>query len=463
MPYDASARARRSGGAGTKSHGSDQRPEFAHDRDRILYCTAFRRLAGKTQVVAVSEYGLYHTRLTHSLKVAQLGRRLAERLRIYYLDRNRGAANDEDLPPNPDLVEAACLAHDLGHPPFGHAGESVLSVAVDEAIRGTFPARAKETRWKAVGGFEGNAQTFRIASYLSSRLPLRPRFGLDLTRATLDAITKYPRFRVHGGQIAEKWGAFELDRDAFEWMREDERPSLNAKQCFEAQLMDWCDDVTYAVHDMIDFYRGGFIPLDRLFRYRRLKGAARKRSISSEAREFIQQAAKDNGWDISQAEDAWQILQTKVEIYLPFEPTNELKAQTQAVQSQLITYLVEGVDYTGVPCRHDGTLVLHTDPAEAEMRRVVCDLLKRLLWNHVILKPALASQQHGHEHIVRGLLTIYVDNPEVLPSDRAEELDEHRDGIRAAADCVASLTEQDAQALYHRMTGVRLGSITDRF
>ena len=108
------------------SAGDDFRGPFGRDRDRILYSSAFRRLAGKTQVLAASELGDYHNRMTHSLKVAQLGRRLAEYLRF-----QSGPGSEA---PNPEIVEAACLAHDLGHPPFGHAGEEALRDVADELI-----------------------------------------------------------------------------------------------------------------------------------------------------------------------------------------------------------------------------------------------------------------------------------------------------------------------------------------
>jgi dGTPase len=127
VPYDNDALERPAGPRAGIADASDLRSVFAHDRDRILYSTAFRRMAGKSQVVSVVELGLYHTRLTHSLKVAQLGRRLAERLQRQYLEaKNRRPRRDEIIPPDPDLVEAACLAHDIGHAPFGHVGEAVL-------------------------------------------------------------------------------------------------------------------------------------------------------------------------------------------------------------------------------------------------------------------------------------------------------------------------------------------------
>ena len=136
--YSTAATERRSG----RTHAprpNDVRTPFAHDRDRILYSTAFRRLAGKTQVVAVQEHGLYHTRLTHSLKVAQLGCRLAERMQAAYLERTSASlAPGQPTPADPDLLEACCLAHDIGHPPFGHVGEVALQVAYDEEVaRGT--------------------------------------------------------------------------------------------------------------------------------------------------------------------------------------------------------------------------------------------------------------------------------------------------------------------------------------
>src|SRR3954469_9194943 len=132
--YSEAALTRRSG----RTHVArlrDIRTPFGHDRDRILYSSAFRRLAGKTQVVAVGEHGLYHTRLTHSLKVAQLGRRLAERLQATYLDETQQAlVPGVPTPADPDLAEASCLAHDLGHPPFGHEGEQALQAEFDRLL-----------------------------------------------------------------------------------------------------------------------------------------------------------------------------------------------------------------------------------------------------------------------------------------------------------------------------------------
>src|SRR6056297_1141470 len=155
---------------------SDQRSEFQRDRDRILYSTSFRRLDGITQIVRAGESDVFHNRLTHSMKVAQVGRRLAE----HCIEQQADSANFHGL--HVEVVEAACLGHDLGHPPFGHIGEETLDrilTTKDEVGDCLDPE-----------GFEGNAQSFRIVAKLAVRFPQCD--GLDLTRATLAALQKYP-------------------------------------------------------------------------------------------------------------------------------------------------------------------------------------------------------------------------------------------------------------------------------
>jgi dGTPase len=463
VPYDDASLERMVGPPrGGQADSSDHRSEFAHDRDRILYASAFRRLAGKAQVVSVEERGLYHTRLTHSLKVAQLGRRLAERLQIRYLNRQRRRPpRSVALPADPDLIEAACLAHDVGHAPFGHVGETVLLEEFDKLQRARMPRRVSEAKLRGIGGFEGNAQTFRILAYLSARRPLKPRCGLNLTRATLDATIKYPRMRVDGGKLFTKWGAIQLDEDRFRWVRAD--IGADAKPCFEAQVMDWCDDVTFAVHDIVDFYRGGQIPLERLFTLRPPVKPGAARRLTEDADAFLRAAATKRGWDRNEIEDVWRLVAPLVEVYEPWQATLDIKAQTQTITSQLITYFAAGVDYDGgAPCRYDATFLIDADPALAQRKRLACDVLKELLWYYVIERPAMASQQHGQARIVRELLGIvYGSAAELLPADRLDDFADHGDALRAATDYVASLTEQDAQVLYHRLTGVQLGSLTD--
>lgn len=208
------------------------RSDFARDRARLLHSAAWRRLAGKTQVMLAGAADFPRTRMTHSLECAQVGRELGAWL---------GA--------DPDLVEVGCLAHDLGHPPFGHNGEMVLDdLAVD------------------IGGFEGNAQTFRILTRLEAktyRVPVAGHphgrsAGLNLARATLDAACKYPWPRR---EDTPKFGVYPSDLAPFEWMRDD---APLGRRCFEAQIMDWADDVAYSVHDLEDGIQAGHIRLAEL-------------------------------------------------------------------------------------------------------------------------------------------------------------------------------------------------------
>jgi len=168
--------------------GSDQRGPFERDRDRLLYSSAFHRLSGVTQIVRAGEEDVFHTRQQHTFKVAQVGRRLAQRCVVDYPKAAKALGLD------PEVVEAACLAHDLGHPPFGHAGEETLDKLVEKA--------------GDPDGFEGNAQTFRVVTKLSVRYDLCP--GLNLTRATLAACLKYPwlRDRSHSDSLGKTCPAY---------------------------------------------------------------------------------------------------------------------------------------------------------------------------------------------------------------------------------------------------------------
>lgn len=310
-------------------------------------------------MVAVGETPLFHTRLTHTLKVQQLARRIAEHL-------NRDPANEAALAGahiDESAAEAAGLAHDLGHPPFGHLAEEVLD---------------KLCRAHALDGFEGNAQTFRVLTKLARR---RLGYGLGISDVTLRAVIKYPWLRTGAHELDGKWNAYPTERDEFERAR---AGWPGEEQSIEASIMDWADDITYAVHDIEDFVRAGRIPIAR---------------VASDAEEFDVFAGRAiHRLRAKRPEVDWDVVRENVRGILgawfaQLGKHRGLEVDLAALRSAcnwLINNYVSAarVDGLDTPIRVD------------EQLRAEVDLLKQLIWHYVIHDPALATMQEGQKEII---------------------------------------------------------------
>jgi dGTPase len=220
------------------------RGPFQHDRDRIIHTSAFRRLQAKTQVFRSGEYDFYRTRLTHSIEVAQIGRGICD-----YLFKTSGLLR-QDYYIDSDLVEACCLAHDLGHPPFGHAGETTLNRLMEND-----------------GGFEGNAQTLRLIADIIFSDDGR-RAGMSPTRAFLDGVMKYKRLYRESGEKPDKQFLYdEQEKYIIKVCGGDRSRDAGKMSSIECQIMDWADDAAYSMGDLTDGIRARFITPDAVERW----------------------------------------------------------------------------------------------------------------------------------------------------------------------------------------------------
>lgn len=409
----------------------DQRSPSEKDRDRILYSSAFQRLAGITQIVRAGEADVFHTRQQHTIKVAQIGRRLAQ-LRIA---KQPEEAKHWGL--DPEVLEAACLAHDLGHPPFGHVGEKALHKMVQDHGQS--------------GGFEGNAQSFRILTKLAVRLD-KDQPGLDLTRATLNATLKYPWLRGRTGKEARKWSAYKSEKTEFDFAR---KGTPAKKRCLEAELMDWCDDVAYSVHDLEDFQRCNAIPWASIFED---PSAVIRHAAESQGRVTDQKIKHLSGvWDNLSAS-----LRGKFGFLLrtPYDGAREQREQLRRMTSEFIGRFIFAPKLNAPGATNPITI-------DAQARDEV-DLLKQITRDYIIASPTLAAQQRGQREVISTLYKILREDsvdgatPSWLPvrlhylRDLSDE-----DDARFVCDCIASLTEREAVALHARLTGSAAGSVLD--
>ena len=428
----------------------DQRYPFSRDRDRVLYSTALRRLAGVTQVVHAAQGHIFHNRLTHSLKVAQIGRRIVEFLRRTESDELIEAVNGID----PEVVETAALSHDLGHPPFGHIAETALDKFLkDNDIN---------------DGFEGNAQSFRIVTKVAIRAG--DHRGLNLTRASLNAILKYPWGRGTAGKESIKWGYYFSEKEDFAFARESFALG-DKRQSAEAAIMDWSDDVTYSVHDVDDFYRAGLIPLDQILAGTEERDRFIIRALSRLNREPQFKSLRAD-W-ANRFFDRLNLLTKDFDLDNPYIGNRIQRAGLDFLSAFLIKRYVLGdpdggmqalrlIDSQGKPF-----LDINSN-LEAEV-----NLLKELMSFYVFDNPALVAQQYGQRQVVSKLLEILFEaaqppskNRGIIPQPYCDYLNElatsdSLERARIVADIVASMTEQQSLLFHQRLMGFAPGSVRD--
>jgi dGTPase len=405
--------------------GSNGRGPFVRDRARVLHSSALRRLAAKTQVVAVGSGDFPRTRLTHSLECAQIGREL-------------GAVLGCDA----DLVDAACLAHDLGHPPFGHNGEAALA----ELAAGC-------------GGFEGNAQSLRLLTRLEAKVP---GAGLNLTRATLDATLKYPWIGpAEGGtgavglaagdtsppRAASKYGAYAEDAAVFGWIRSGAPAD---RSCLEAQVMDWADDVAYSVHDLEDGLHAGQVTLAQL------RDAGERQAVAELTLTDYCTAG------FTELAELIEVFAGLVELDCwpgSFDGSLRASAAVKHLTSELIGRLCRAAESATRP---PGSLPVSryaADLAVPRTQRLECALLKGVTAYYVMSRSGAAAAQAREREVIAELAgAVLAGAPATLdPVFRPEFEAAAGDGarLRIVVDQIASLTDTSAVAWHHRLLTAR--------
>ncbi|ANE04502.1 deoxyguanosinetriphosphate triphosphohydrolase [Corynebacterium crudilactis] len=385
----------------------DSRSAFARDRARVLHSAALRRLADKTQVVGPNDGDTPRTRLTHSLEVAQIARGI-------------GAGLDLD----PDLCDLAGLCHDIGHPPYGHNGEKALNEVAAKC-----------------GGFEGNAQTLRILTRLEPKIVSEDgeSFGLNLSRAALDAACKYPWAKTNAdGSVNKKYSAYDEDTDILAWIRqghEDLRPPI------EAQVMDFSDDIAYSVHDVEDGIVSGRIDLSVLWDLVELAALAEKGAVAfgGTAAELIEGAASLRELPV-------------VAAAADFDFSLRSYAALKAMTSELVgRYVGSTIEATKMAHAKTNMGRMYGDLIIPEVAAREVKLLKTLAVLYVMDDPGhLARQNRQRDRIFRVFDYLVLGAPGSLDPMYRQwfiEAESESARIRVLVDQIASMTESRLERL----------------
>ncbi|UQN15979.1 deoxyguanosinetriphosphate triphosphohydrolase [Gulosibacter sp. ACHW.36C] len=401
-------------------HENRRRSSFARDRARLLHSSGLRRLALKTQVLSPTTGADFaRNRLTHSLEVAQVGREIAGSLAL-----------------DPDIVDTACLAHDIGHPPFGHNGERALN------------------DWSAdIGGFEGNAQTLRLVSRLEPKVfdDEGRACGLNLTRASLDAACKYPWDRETGLALGtRKFGVYEDDRPVFDWLR---AGAPTGRKCIEAQVMDLSDDIAYSVHDLEDAVVEGFLPLPEL------EDAENREAILFNAVEWSGRKFGED--ELGAAFDRLLALPWWVHDY---SASARDRAALKNLTSQLIGRFAKASIEATLAAYGSESLLIRFGAEVIVPREIEAEiaLLKGSVAGFVMSlptrQPVYARQRELLTELLEALWATGTLHLEREFADLFDEADDDAARRRVIIDQVASLTDQSALALHANVATVGVAS-----
>lgn len=406
-----------------ESAKSQERTEFERDRARLIHSSALRRLGAKTQIQTAGTDDFVRTRLTHSLEVAQIGRQIGEALGL-----------------DPDVVDCACLAHDLGHPPFGHNGEKALAQIAT-----------------AIGGFEGNAQTFHIVTRLEPKVffPDGKPAGVNLTRAALDATVKYPWTYAQAPEFSTdarslKFCIYPDDEEAFRWLRRDAPASIpgHVIKPMEGQVMDLADDIAYSVHDVEDAVVMNLCSLADVVQVDNLE------RIIEDTQNWY--GKKWKAEKLTQAYlrlarlEAWQDA-------LDYRATRRSLAALKNLTSSLIGRFCSSVEqatrdtYGNDPLtRYSASLVI---PEETEYEIIAM----KGIAVHYVMQPREELYYHRYQlQVIQDLVSLLMEkgekpSPFLEPEFAADWAQANNDGerLRVAIDQVASLTDNSALRLHH--------------
>lgn len=397
----------------------DQRPQdhrspYQRDKARILHSAAFRRLQAKTQIMSVGQNDFYRTRLTHSLEASQIGTALVAQL------KGKLDSSLQAIMPDEALMEALCLAHDLGHPPFGHGGETALNQCM-----------------LPFGGFEGNAQTFRIVGKLE---PYTESGGMDLTRRTLLGLLKYPALQpdtdtlIHVAEKKPVKAIYQQDADLLDWvlsaLSDSDRAQLQHTEHYksmhkplDASIMELADDIAYGVHDLEDAVVTG--------------------TVQYQHWQQLQEQTRDS--------DLWQFLNSTGELLFH----REHYIRKQAIGS-LVNRLITAVDITD-NIKDAASPLLRFKATLPDVELQLLQLLKQFIWRHVIQHPELQQREYRGQRIVKQLFHAFSSEPlRLLPLNtraRFEQANNETSRQRVVCDYVAGMTDEYALRMAQRLFG----------